>query len=432
MRFFILLFKNFIKKILPENFILCFWHYPKAVLAAFLYNFPAKKLIVIGVAGTKGKTTSCSLISQILEKGGKKTAVMSTAILKIGEKQELNKIKMTTPCSLFLQRFIKKAVKAGCRYLILETSSHALVQHRVFGIPYQVVVLTNMMPDHLEYHKTAKDYSESHKKMFTSKLKYLIINSDDFHLKSFLDLRVPNSQTITYGLKNKKTILAKDIYLNTKGSIFTIEMAQDSIKVNLPLLGKFNIYNALAGAAVGISQDINLTKIKNRLEKVNQIPGRVEKIDAQQNFEIIVDYAHSPESLDNFFKAILPLKKTRMITVFGACGERDARKRPLMGKIIAQNSDYIIITNDDPYGEDPEKIAKQVLAGIENKDFNRSLFKILDRKIAIKKAFTLAKQGDLVLILGKGAEQWQVFKDKKIPWDDRKIAKELVLGLGNN
>lgn len=419
-------FKRLLKKVLPESFILAFWHFPKAVIAALFYNFPAQKLVVIGIAGTKGKTTTCHLISQILEGADKKVAMISTALIKIYQKEELNKIKMTTPSPFFLQKFIKKAVRAGCQYLVLETSSHALVQHRTFGIPFKIVVLTNMMPDHLEYHKTKKTYSDSHQKMFSPCLKYLILNGDDSNLALFFKMPLSSGQKIIYGLEGQKTILATDIFLNFSGSSFKVKTPKDSIQINLPLLGKFNIYNALSAIAVGFSQNINLDIIKKALSRVTGIPGRMERIDCRQNFELIVDYAHSPDSLTNLFGAVSCLKKNNVITVFGACGERDVLQRPKMGKIIDQNSDYIIVTNDDPYGENPEKIAKEVMSGIRNKRFGQNLWKILDRKSAMKKAISLAQKNDLVLILGKGAEQWQVFKDKKIPWDDRENTRKIL------
>lgn len=408
------------------------WHYPKAVLAALFYNFPAKKLIVIAVAGTKGKTTTSHLIVRVLETAGKKTAMISTAALKIGSREELNSVKMTTPSPFFLQKFIKKAVKAGCQYLILETSSHALIQHRAFGIPFKVVVLTNLMPDHLEYHKTAKDYQLSHQKMISPELQYLILNGDDSNLEEFLKAPLPVGQKIIYGLENKKTIFAKDIYLDLVGSSFVVETPKGSIQINLPLLGKFNIYNTLAALSVAFSQNINLETAKIALEKFRGTPGRMEKIDEGQNFEVIVDYAHSPDSLTNLFEVVFSLKKNKVIAVFGACGERDAAQRPKMAEILEQNSDYIIITNDDPYGEDPEKITQDLVSGIKNKTLGQNFWKILDRRAAIEKAVSLAQKDDLVLILGKGAEQWQIFRDKKIPWDDRQITREILHKITKN
>ena len=418
--------KNFLKKLIPRSLLEKFWHYPKGVLASLIYGKPAKNLKVIGVAGTKGKTTTCHLIAHILEKNQKKVALISTASLKIGKKEKLNPLKMTTPSPFFLQKFIKEAVKKGCQYLVLETSSHALSQYRTFGIPFFVVVLTNLIPDHLEYHQNPKEYQEVHFKMINKSLKYLILNKDDPNLEKFLSYPMKFGEKITFGIEKDADISGKEIFLTQEGTSFKIKTKEGSISVNLNLLGKFNVYNVLAAVAVSLSQKIDLLKIKRSLEDFKGTPGRMEIIESKKNFKVIVDYAHSPESLKNLFEAIKPIKKGKIITVFGACGERDETKRPLMGEIIDKNSDYFIVTNDDPYSEDPEKIAKELISGIKTKKLNENLFKILDRKEAIKKGISLAKEGDLVLVLGKGAEQWQVFKDKKIPWDDRKIVKEIL------
>ncbi len=418
--------KKIIRKIISEKLIIIFWHLPQSFLAALVNNFPAKKIKVIGVAGTKGKTTTAFLISQVLEGSGKKVALISTALMKIGEKEELNKVKMTTPSPFFLQKFIKKAVKANCEYLVLETSSHALMQYRTLNIPFRIAVLTNMMPDHLEYHKTKEEYSESHFKMINSKLKYLILNGDDENLSNFINQPIDFSKKIIFGLNSKKNIIAKNIILDFNGSKFNIKTPKGSTDINIPLLGKFNVYNTLAAITVGIYENLELDIIRKTLSKISGVPGRVEKINCGQNFEVIVDYAHSTDSLTNFFDGVSCFKKNKVITVFGACGDRDPNTRPLMGTIIDKNSDYIIVTNDDPFTEDPEQIANNLLTGIKKKKNNENLWKILDRKLAIKKAISLAQKDDLVLILGKGAEQWQIFNNKKIAWDDREIVRKIL------
>ena len=422
--------RKFFKKILPQWLLkplLCFWHYSKAILASLVYPVQTKKITLIGVAGTKGKTTVCHLISQILEKAGKKTALFSTTTLKIEQNEQLNKIKFTTPSPFVLRRFIRKAIRAGCQEIIIEVSSHGLIQRRLLGLDFKIIVLTNLIPDHLDYHKNASAYLHSHQKLLGPKLQYLILNGDDLNLKEFLKTEHQTGQKIIYGLKqNKKDIFAKDIHLSSDGSCFAVKTAKDFVRIKSPLLGEFNVYNNLAALAFTFSQNINLEIAKNALQEFKAAPGRMEKINQGQNFEIIVDYAHSPDSLKAFFKAVSCLKKNKVIAVFGACGDRDASQRPIMGKIIAQNCDYFILANDDPYNEVPEKIASQVLSGAENKTLNKNMWQILDRKAAIKKAVSLAKKNDLVLILGKGAEQYQIFKDKKIPWDDRKAVREIL------
>lgn len=418
--------KNFLKKFIPHKIIIFLWHFPQALLANLIYQFPARNLYVIGVAGSKGKTTTAILLSKILEESGKEVAMFTTALLKIKELEELNKVKFTTPSPFYLQRFIFRAKKMGCKYLVLETTSHALSQFRVFGIPFKAVLITNLVPDHLDYHKTPQNYIITHQKMISRNLEHLILNADDPNSEYFFGLPIKNAKKLFYGIENKKEVFASDIVFNQKETIFNLKIQEEQIKITLPLLGKFNLYNALSAGAGATALSINLSQIKNALENIKQIPGRLEKINCGQDFEVIVDYAHSPDSLKKLFEAVSFLKTGRVITVFGACGERDEKVRPEMGKIIDDNSDIAIITNDDPYNEEPEKIAKQVISGIKNKIFGENFFKILERREAIKKAISLAQKNDIVLILGKGAEQWQVFKDKKIPWDDRKIVKEIL------
>ncbi len=416
--------KKIIRKFLPEPIIIFLWHLPQSFLAALIHRFPARKIIVIGVAGTKGKTTTCNLISQLLEGAGQKTAMISTALVKIGSKTELNNIKMTTPSPFFLQGFIKKAVKEKCQYLVLETSSHALVQYRTLTIHFKIAVLTNMMSDHLEYHKTKEDYTDAHLKMVSSHLEYLILNGDDPNLDKFKNLTLSSGKKIIYGLENKRDILGTNLSLNSKGSSFQVKSVQSLIEIKTALLGKFNIYNSLAAITTALSQNINLAIIKKTMSQIVDTPGRMERINCGQKFEVVVDYAHSVDSFRNLFELVSSLGVRKIITVFGACGDRDPTVRPLMGKIVEQNSDYIIITNDDPYSEDPEKIAQGLLNGmIERKE---KIWKILDRREAIRKAISLAQEGDLVLVLGKGSEQWQVFNTQRIPWDDRQIVREIL------
>jgi UDP-N-acetylmuramoyl-L-alanyl-D-glutamate--2,6-diaminopimelate ligase len=444
--------KNILRKILPYRIIL--WtHKIRAVFAAVFYGFPARKLIIIGVAGTKGKTTVCNLIAKILEEDGKKVAMITTANLKIGKKEWLNKVKMTTPSSFFIQKFLRNAVEKKCDYAIVETTSHGLVQYRHWGIPYQIVVLTNLMPDHLDYHKTYENYRDSHLRLFNKNLKTLILNKDDQRLEYFKNLNKTKS-CLSFSLKNQANFFANEIKLEKGGTNFELVVNNKTIKVNSPLLGEFNVSNCLAAVAVGSVCKINLDKIKNALEKIKGIEGRLEKIKLYgQNFEVIVDYAHSPDSLETFYKTVVPYAKGKIIVVLGACGDRDKTYRPALGKLAAKYADYVIVTNEDPYSEKPEDIIEQVFDGVissfegedayprlredklrennQKKKFkeNKNCWKILDRKEAIEKAIGLAEENDLVLITGKGAEQWIVYGasgEKKVPWDDREVVREVI------
>jgi UDP-N-acetylmuramoyl-L-alanyl-D-glutamate--2,6-diaminopimelate ligase len=445
--------KNILRKILPYRAIL--WtHKFRAMIAAAIYRFPARKLTVIGVAGTKGKTTVCNLAAKILEEDGKKVAMITTANLEIGREEWLNKVKMTTPPSFFIQNFLRRAVNEKCKFAIIETTSHGLVQYRHWSIPYQIVVLTNLMPDHLDYHKTYQNYRDSHLKLFSPNLKTLILNKDDENLKYFADKGIKPTY---FSLKENTDFSAKEINSKEDGISFDLLKENESIKINSPLIGEFNAANCLAAAAIGSACQVSLEKIKNALEKVKGVEGRLEKIKVseKQNFEVIVDYAHSPDSLKSFYQTVRPYAKAKIIAVLGACGDRDKTYRPALGKLAAEFADYVIVTNEDPYSEKPMDIIEQVSQGVEeilmNKEEKKSkikpclpagrnqksklqfkiqkYFKILDRGEAIKKAIDLAEENDLVLITGKGAEQWIVYGasgEKKVPWDDRKVAREMI------
>ncbi|MDO8572072.1 MAG: UDP-N-acetylmuramoyl-L-alanyl-D-glutamate--2,6-diaminopimelate ligase [bacterium] len=395
--------KEFIRKLFPESLIIALWHRSRAVLAAVWYGFPAKKLTVIAVAGTKGKTSTAYFISHILDYLGVKNALVSTAALKMAGEEKMNTVKMTTPPADFLQKFLRQAVSRGCTHVVLEVSSHALEQYRTWGIPFSVAVLTNLMPDHLEYHGTAEHYQHSHKKLITPFLKKLILNGDDNNLSDFFNLPV-----------------AKSIFKQSE------EVAEKLRISGVPMMSHFNASNILAAyyavSALGFSHE----KIMSALKTLHGAPGRLERIDEGQPFTVIVDYAHSVDSLTNFFEAIKPEVKGNIIVVYGACGDRDPSQRVKMGEVLDQCADSVVVTNDDPYSEDPEKISSQLKAGITSKKWNEYAWEILDRRGAIQKALSLAHEGDCVCILGKGAEQWQIFKDTKIPWDDRQVVRELL------
>ena len=438
--------KLILRKVIPYKFILL-THKIRAFSAAVVYGFPGKKIRVIGVAGTKGKTTTVNMIAKILEENGNKVAILSTANFQIGDQKWLNDVKLTTTSPFYFQKFLKRAIKEKCNYAIVEISSHGLVQYRHWGVSYKTVVLTNMMSDHLDYHKTYANYKNSHNALITKDLENIVINYDDEDLKSFLikhTHRNPlsplfqrgNSQeeNISYifslkgyqEIQGANLIKAENIALNEKGSEFAIVLGDKKENIKLPLIGEFNIYNSLAAASVGLAEKIDLKTIKKALESTRNIPGRLEKIDEGQDFEVIVDYAHSPDSLKSVYKTVKPYLKNKLIAVLGGTGDRDKTYRAKGGALADEYADIVIITNEDPYSEDPEKIIDQVLSGVKNKTLGENLFRISDRKEAIKKAVSLANSGDLVMITGKGSEQLMICGKQKIPWDDREIAREAI------
>ena len=415
--------KKLIKRFIPD-ILLNWYHLLFPTIGALIYGFPSKKLIVIGVAGTDGKTTVVNLIASVLEEAGYKVAFSSTIKFKIGSQEWPNTLKMTMPGRFKLQKFLRQAVKADCRYAILEVTDEGIKQHRHRFIDFQVAVLTNITPEHIEAHGSFEKMREMNGKLFQATKGIHIINCDDPNVEYFLQF--PAAKKVLYSLRDKSMLL-------------------HSIK----LLGEFNLYNALAAIQVGLSQGINLEICQRAIEKVEKIPGRMEKV-IQEPFVVIVDYAHTPNALQSVYKALKPKIKRQasnnLICVLGACGGgRDKWKRAEFGKIAAEYCDQIIITNEDPYDENPNQILSEIKSGVSNSPARlrrranslaggqflaSNLYEILDRREAIRKALILAKPGDTVIITGKGSEPWIcVNGGKKIPWDDRKIVKEVFASL---
>lgn len=389
--------KDLIKKFIPD-FLLNWYHFLLAFLGAVLYRFPSRELKVIGITGTNGKSTVVILTTKILEEANYKVASLSSIKFKIGDQEWPNTLKMTMPGRLKLQRFLRQALNAGCRYAVLEITSEGIKQHRHQFIDFDIAVFTNLTPEHIEAHGSFEKYQEAKGKLFQTTKGTHIINLDDENAGYFLQF--PANKKYTYGLYKGD--------VNTKNTQF-----------KLRLIGDFNIYNGLAAICVGLSQGINLEACKKALEKVRGIPGRMEEV-ISNPFKVFVDYAFTPNALEKVYQTLKPENK-KMICVLGACGGgRDKWKRPVLGKIAGKYCDEIIITNEDPYDEDPIEIINQVAVGT-----NEIAKKILDRREAIKEALELAQTGDTVVITGKGCEPWIcVAKGKKIPWDDRKTVKE--------
>jgi len=393
--------KDFLKKILP-NFILSFYHFILPFLGALIYGFPSKKLILIGVTGTNGKTTTTEMIREIFEKAGKKIALLNSVRFKIGDKEEINKLRMTMPGRFFIQRFLKRAVKEGCEFAILEVTSEGIKQHRHRFLNFKVAVFTNLAPEHIEAHGSFEKYREAKEKFFQATKEIHVINVEDKNSDYFL--KFPAKRKITYGLK--------------KGDI---NLENTKIKLKIP--GRFNIYNALAAISVAISQGIDKDFAIKVLEDFKGVPGRMEEV-VSKPFRVIVDYAFTPNALEKVYQTLrtsnFQLPNSKLICVLGACGGgRDKWKRPVLGQLAAKYCDEVIVTNEDPYDEDPWQIIEEVAVGTKGK-----ARKILDRREAIRTALKLAKEGDIVIITGKGCEPSICVKGKKIPWDDRKVVKE--------
>ncbi len=422
-----------VKKLIPDRHpIRLLYHKIMAFIAAVIYGFPGRKMIVIGVTGTNGKTTTLNLLNNILTKAGHKVGMATTINFQIGEQRWINDTKQTTVSPFYLQKLLKRMANEKCKYALVEVTSHAITQSRIYGINFDVALITNISADHVEYHGSLNNYVATKGKLFkkVSKgkkkfgiQKVLIMNSDD-QFYSFFNQFVADRK-MTYGLKSA-TIYAGNLQKKPEGTEFMLNVPNNSIPIKLPLPGEFNVYNSLAAASICLALQVPLEDIKSGLEQSATIAGRLEHVDAGQNYSVIVDYAHAPESLENLLKLYRGLTKGKIFLVFGATGGgRDKAKRPKMGMIANEYADYIIVTNDDPYEEDEWGIIDQVSQGIPRKE-GHDFWKIPDRKEAIRLALTMAHEDDCVLVAGKGAEEVMMLRGKKVVWNDKKAIKELL------
>src|SRR3989338_59514 len=390
--------KSLVKKLTP-TFLLDFYYWLWAFAGAVVFGLPSSKLIIIGVTGTSGKSTTVDFITRILEEAGQKVASTSSIMFKVAGKERKNAMKMTMPGRFVIQKVLRQAVNAGCKYAVVEVTSEGIKQFRHKFINFDTVVFLNLTPEHIESHGGFKNYRDAKLELFKATKNVHIINTDDENAKYFFDVRA--KKIITFGLQ--------------KGDV-----NKNNSPFHLNILGNFNDYNALAAIAVAKNYGISLEVYQQALQKVQGLPGRLEVV-VKDPFWVVVDYAFTKEQLEASYKS---LNSRPLVCVLGACGGgRDKWKRPILGKVASQYCKEIIITDKDPYDEDPLEIMQQVAGGIENKSYSI----VLDRKEAIKKAIELAKPGETVIITGKGAEPLMcIAGGKKIPWDDRQIAKEFL------
>lgn len=424
---------KFLRNIIPDRHPLRLaYHKLKAVLAAVYYGFPANQMTIIAVTGTKGKTTTCHLIAKIFQHAGHKVGMTTSTHFQIAENRWVNKTKQNTPSPFVFQKMLKDMVKAGCTHAVVEVSSHAVTQSRIFGLNVDTAVLTQIDEDHIEYHGSHKAYRGEKLKLFRSLAagrrkphvkKIAVLNQDDEYFDEFKG--VAADTLFTYGLK-RGTCIAEYIKLASDGTEFVMKIPNHQERIVTKLVGRFNVYNALAAASAALANGISTHTIKDAFEELDPIPGRQEWIDAGQKFPVIVDYAHTVDSLDKICALYKPLTKGRLILAFGCTGGgRDHSKRPEMGKVAEKYADFIVLTDDDPYTEDRMGILKMIAKGIK-RDEGKDLWLIPDRKEAIRLALAVAREQDTVLITGKGCEEVQAIGGRLIPWDDRSVVREFL------
>lgn len=400
-----------------------------AQTAAIYYNFPSQKLRLIGVTGTNGKTTVTHLIENIFEHSGIKCGLIGTLGHRYSSKEEYISTKHTTPQAPELQLMFKDMLDKGIGHVAMEVSSHSLEQHRVGECYFDAAVLTNLTQDHLDYHITMENYFKAKSKLFSSlkydrkENKYAVINNDDKSAKKFISALPDGIKILTYGIENNADITAKEIKFSVSGSEFECSTPVGTRNIKLQMTGMFSIYNALAALAVGIGENLPLDKCISALESTKSVAGRFEVVIREPL--VIVDYANTPDGLSNVLEAarkIIP-EGGKLICLFGCGGDRDATKRPKMGNIAENLADKVIITSDNPRSEDTQQIITDILSGIQSLNSDRISVEI-DRARAIEIAAGIAAKNDVVVIAGKGHEDYQILKDKTIHFDDREEAIE--------
>ena len=397
-----------------------------AALSADFFGNPSRELDVIGITGTNGKTTVAYLIESILKSAGRKTGLLGTINYRFGDKTI--PARQTTPESLDLQKMLREMADIKIDTCVLEVSSHSLILNRVYKTDFSVGVFTNLTQDHLDFHQNKEKYFKAKEKLFTEyNLKKAVINIDDSYGERILTKTA--AEVMTVGIKGKGDIQAKNIKTSMDGITFIALTPKGNIEIVSRLFGCHNVYNILFAIGSALALGLSLEEIKRGVYALSDVPGRSQRIDEGQNFTVLVDYAHTDDALKNTIKAARDLANRKIITVFGCGGNRDQDKRPKMGEVAGRYSDFTIITSDNPRNEDPARIAKSIETGIKKVVDARKYCVILDRKQAIDRAIQMAGKDDIVIIAGKGHEDYQVFRDRRIHFDDLETAKEIIKKL---
>jgi UDP-N-acetylmuramoyl-L-alanyl-D-glutamate--2,6-diaminopimelate ligase len=407
-----------------------------AFVVNYFYQYPSQELKLIGITGTNGKTTTSHLIAQILADAGKETGIIGTIGVKVKGREI--PVRNTTPDVLELQKNFRLMLDEGAKYAVMEVSSHALHMGRTRGSDFLIAVFTNLTQDHLDYHQTMERYREAKGLLFSqlgnryqrerTQNQVAVLNVDDAASNYFTT--ITPAQVITYGINQPADVRASKLEHRIDGVSFELQTFCGDTSISLPLYGTFNVYNTLAAITVGLIEGISLAQIKASIEQITGVDGRFEPVQAGQPYTVLVDYAHTPDSLQNVLTTAQSFAKGQVICVVGCGGDRDRGKRPLMAQIATQYSDFTVITSDNPRSESPEDIMDEMVRGIETKVKNNYIT-IVDRKMAIQRAIEQAVSGDVVIIAGKGHETYQEINGERYPFDDRIVAYKAIKGESN-
>jgi UDP-N-acetylmuramoyl-L-alanyl-D-glutamate--2,6-diaminopimelate ligase len=410
-----------------------------AEAAAWFYRHPGRELAVIGITGTDGKTTTSYLVTSVLEAAGARVGRLGTVDVQIAGETDPNLSRLTTPEANEVQRILRRMVEAGCEYAVVESTSHGLALHRLDQVEYDVALMTNVTGDHLDFHETFEAYREAKALLFEALdlsadkgfPKTAIVNADDS--SAHFMLARTNAEPLQYGMESHEAeVLARNVHLRADGSDFRLITPYGSVEASIRLPALFNVSNALAAACAGLAAGIDLQTIVQGLAACPGVPGRMERVHAGQPFEVIVDYAHTGESVRKVLEVLRDVCRGRLIIVVGAAGDRDPGRRFGVARAAANGADFAVFTSEDPRNEDPAAIVREIGKHAESagRTPGEDFLEVEDRREAIREAFRRAQPGDLVLICGKGHEQSIIYGDEPRPWDDRKVAREELAALG--
>ncbi len=432
-----------IKSLFPANHPLrMWWHRTKARIACIVYRNPSKKMTVIGITGTNGKTTTTTLTTKILEKAGHKVGMASTVGFKIDRQEWQNTTHKTTLGPFQLQKMLRRMLKAGCDVAVIETSSHALSQYRVHGVNYDVVAITNVTPEHLDYHRSMKAYRQEKLKLFeqlgtqskkAGQLKISIHNVDDpDNFDHFMQYEA--DKKIGYGVQLSEddrldeSIRASDVIYTPDYTDMTLHTPKEKKKIRCYLPGEFNVENLLAAASISYAMGANLKDVQAACDEVKLIPGRLESIKEGQNYQVFIDFAMTEDGYEKLLNSLKKVTENNIWVVFGCCGDRDQKKRPKIGEICGELADKVIVCDDEPYSEDPKVIRDMILEGLEHSELikDTDFFEIPDRAEAIEYACKHAQAGDTIVIPGMGDLEGRTFSDGVRPWNEREEVRKIL------